>query len=273
MGAKHAWIGFNDMPEGASSRARELARFTAPMMLGIALLALPSFYFEDLQSNPARMAMGPRIDALIFVAFAVETASMAALSAIPWRYLAANWLKPVIVLVSGLGLLQALAMGVPGVHLLHLAYIGLLFAWLLDRVRHAFSGNAIPYAIVLGTGTVLLAGLGFYRIEPTVHSYGQGVWMAFSTAATSDFGDVVPTTPASRVLAAVVVVLGYAVFSLITARIAALFVGAGEKRAQQDMHCDIQALREEVRELRRELAMDRTGLRAGRRPTRRRRKS
>ncbi len=42
------------------------------------------------------------VDALLFVALAFETASMAVLSAIPWRYRAANWLKPVIVLVSGL---------------------------------------------------------------------------------------------------------------------------------------------------------------------------
>ncbi|MBS2132182.1 two pore domain potassium channel family protein (plasmid) [Burkholderia thailandensis] len=171
-----------------------------------------------------------------------------------FRYLAANWLKLLIIAATGLALLSAYLGRFPAVHLLHLAYIGLLFIWLLGRIRRAFSGNVIPYALLLGAGTILAAGIGFFLFEPTVRTYGEGIWLAFTTAATIGYGDYVPTTVISRTLAVAVVVVGYAVFSLVTAGIAALFVGAEEKQAQDELHSDIRSLRGEVRQLRRDLA-------------------
>jgi voltage-gated potassium channel len=128
-----------------------------------------------------------------------------------------------------------------------------VFAWLLGHVRAAFSRSVIPFASLLGAGAVLLAAVGFYRIEPTVHSYGQGVWLAFTTAATVGYGDIVPTSAAAKVLAALDVVVGYAVFSLITGGIAALFIGQAEKQARHALHCEVEALRDELRQSRIEL--------------------
>ncbi|MHB1666446.1 potassium channel family protein [Thiomonas sp.] len=258
MKTRTSWIGFNRVPAGERRAARALGRFAAPWMIGIALLAMPSFYLEDLQGNALYAGWGLRIDALIFAAFAAETALTAALCRRRWRYLAANWLKVFIVLVSGLALLGANRGWMPIVHLLHLLYIALVFAWLLGHVRRVFSDSVIPYAMLLGAGAVLLAGVGFYRIEPTIRTYGQGVWLAFTTAATVGYGDFVPTTAASRALAVLVVIGGYAVFSLVTAGIAAFFVGEGEKKAQCDIQDELRLLREEVRNLRRDLAASRS---------------
>jgi voltage-gated potassium channel len=90
-----------------------------------------------------------------------------------------------------------------------------------------------------------------------VHSYGQGVWLAFTTAATVGYGGIVPTSAAAKILAALDVVVGYAVFSLITGGIAALFVGQAEKRAQHALHSDVEALRDELRQWRIELTSGR----------------
>lgn len=251
--ARRSWIGFNKVPAGESGAVRALGRATAPWMAGIALLAMASFYLEDLQRSPALALWGPRIDGFIFAAFALEMACMLALCRKPARYLRANWLKLVIVASSGLVLGGARLHAMPIAHLLHLIYVALVFAWLLGHVRAAFSRSVIPFATLLGVGAVLLAAVGFYRIEPTVHSYGQGVWLAFTTAATVGYGDIVPTSAASKVLAALDVVVGYAVFSLITGGIAALFVGQAEKRARHALHCDVEALRNELRQWRIEL--------------------
>jgi voltage-gated potassium channel len=126
-------------------------------------------------------------------------------------------------------------------------------ARLLASVRTLLSTNAIPYAFVLGLVTLAIAGAGFYWLEPTVHSFGEGLWLAFITGATVGYGDYVPTTPASRMFAVVMVIVGFTVFTLVTASISALFVGEDEKRLRREMHQNIQELRREIAEMRAEL--------------------
>jgi voltage-gated potassium channel len=100
---------------------------------------------------------------------------------------------------------------------------------------------------------LLLAGVGFYFLEPTVHSLGEGLWLAFVTGSTVGYGDVVPTTTASRIFAVVMVLVGFALLSMVTATISAFFIGEDEKRTRREMHKDVRELRREVRELRDEL--------------------
>ncbi len=98
-----------------------------------------------------------------------------------------------------------------------------------------------------------LAGAGFYWLEPGIHSYADGVWLAFTTIATVGYGDLVPTTAASKVFAVFIVLLGYAMFSLVTANIAALFVEEDEEQLEQQLHADIRALSCEIHALRMEM--------------------
>jgi voltage-gated potassium channel len=107
--------------------------------------------------------------------------------------------------------------------------------------------------LVVSAGLLAVAGAGFYWLEPRVPTYADGLWLAFTTGATVGYGDLVPSTPASRIFAVFVVLLGYAVFSVVTASIAALFIGEDERRFQKELHADIRALHEEVAALRREL--------------------
>lgn len=62
--------------------------------------------------------------------------------------------------------------------------------------------------------------------------------------------DIVLTTAASRIFAAFMVLLGYAMLSLVTASIAAMFVGEDEKQLRREMHRDIRSLQTEIRHLR-----------------------
>jgi voltage-gated potassium channel len=47
--------------------------------------------------------------------------------------------------------------------------------------------------------------------------------------------------------------LGYALFSVVTASIAALLVGEDEKKLRRELHTDMRILREEIASLRAEL--------------------
>ena len=73
--------------------------------------------------------------------------------------------------------------------------------------------------------------------------------LAFVTGATIGYGDFVPTTTASRLFAGLMVVLGFTLFSLVTASIAAFFIGEDEKLLRREMHQDIHKLRDDIAQL------------------------
>lgn len=102
-----------------------------------------------------------------------------------------------------------------------------------------------------------MAGGGFYWLEPQVHSFADGLWLAFTTGATVGYGDIVPSTPASKVFAVFIVLMGYALLSLVTASIAALLVGEDEKLIRRELHADMRLLLREIDALRGEIAAQR----------------
>jgi voltage-gated potassium channel len=55
---------------------------------------------------------------------------------------------------------------------------------------------------------LLLGGVGFWWLDPHVKTLSDGLWLAFTTAATVGYGDLVPSTHASRAFSVLVVLLG-----------------------------------------------------------------
>lgn len=221
-----------------------------PLVLAFALcLGTPAFYLALEESQAARRAAS----ALYLV--------MALLCAASWRARASDGRRAGVAHWFDLGLaLGALvcAWPTPGAWpplewALRLGYSGTVFARLLTLAGRALSGRKPLQLLLLAALLVAVSGAGFLWLEPRVASYADGVWLAFITGATVGYGDLVPSTPAARVLAAFIVLLGYALFSLATARIAALLVGEDERRAQRALHADLSLLRAEIAQLRAEL--------------------
>lgn len=71
------------------------------------------------------------------------------------------------------------------------------------------------------------------------------------------YGDMVPSSTASRIFSVFVVLLGYGILSLVTASVAAMFVGTQERKVEQeilrDMHREMKDLRQEIDRLRQEM--------------------
>lgn len=116
--------------------------------------------------------------------------------------------------------------------------------------------GGLPQLLGLGVGVLGLCGLGFWWLEPKALTFGDGLWLAFTTAATVGYGDIVPTTPAAKIFAVFVVLMGLAVLSLVTASIAALWVQTEERRIEhemlRDLHRELQLIRDELAASRRE---------------------
>jgi voltage-gated potassium channel len=118
--------------------------------------------------------------------------------------------------------------------------------------------RGLVYSLVLAMLILLLGGVGFWWLDPKVETLSDGLWLAFTTAATVGYGDLVPSTHASRGFSVVVVLLGLAVLSLVTASLAAIFVerevDEEERQIERDLMREIRHVRDEVAELRRALA-------------------
>jgi voltage-gated potassium channel len=118
--------------------------------------------------------------------------------------------------------------------------------------------QGLLYSLVLALLILLFGGVGFWLIDPRIHSFGDGLWLAFTTAATVGYGDLIPHTPLSRIFSVFVVLLGLAVLSLVTASLSAIFVEQEvheeEVAIKHDMALEMHQLRQEVRALREQLS-------------------
>jgi voltage-gated potassium channel len=130
-----------------------------------------------------------------------------------------------------------------------------------ESLRPWFWRGSLPYLLALAVAVLGLCGVGFWWLEPRAQSFGDGLWLAFTTAATVGYGDIVPSTPAAKIFAVFVVLMGFAVLSLVTAAIAAMWVQTEERRIEReilrDIHQQIHRLHSEIAALRREQGSER----------------
>ena len=119
---------------------------------------------------------------------------------------------------------------------------------LTQRINRSIRQGLISSALIAMV-IMVLGGLGFWWIDPKVATFTDGLWLAFTTAATVGYGDHVPSTDASRAFAVLVVVLGLAVLSLVTASIAALFVQNEERQIEHKLLQAIHASQMQIERL------------------------
>jgi voltage-gated potassium channel len=219
------------------------------------VMTIPAFYLAML--SMARSA-----------AVALYLMAAAASAAVIWTEVRAKWRRAsvrsvyahhqlALLLVGAMLLSAALPLGdsvdVLGVRL---ATALLIIMRVVESVQPRFWRGSMAYVVTLAIGVLGLCGLGFWWLEPRARTFGDGLWLAFTTAATVGYGDIVPSTPAAKIFAVFVVLMGFAVLSTVTASIAASWVQSEERRIEReilkDLHAQLRVIRDELIELRRE---------------------
>ena len=210
----------------------------------------------------------------IWVVFILDFALRLILAPDKSDYLKANWLTALALVVPALRVFRIFRV----VRVLRAARAtrGLrLFRVLssLNRGMRALGSTmrrrGFGYVVALTVIVTLLGGAGMYAFEKQLpnggglNSYGEAVWWTAMLLTTLG-SEYWPQTPEGRVLCFILGVYGLAVFGYVTATIATFFVGrdaeseeaelAGAKSVEA-LQTDISALRDEVRNLTRALAL------------------
>ena len=216
------------------------------------LMAIPAFYLELLATSHSMFVTARSLYAVMATVCSTAAVQTARSSRAPPR----SVVRRVFDLAIICGAMLSVIAGAPPWSSFEwswkLAFMAMIASRIVMTLRVHFQPNRLAWLPLAGAMVLLLGGAGFYVLEPRVHNYAEGLWLAFESSATVGYGDIAPTTPASRIFAVFVVLLGYGLLSLVFARLAAWLIGNEERRLRSEMHRDIKALHEELRALRRE---------------------
>jgi voltage-gated potassium channel len=231
-------------------------------LLFLALLMAPllvaQYAFEP--SDDANTA----IDGTFFViwaVFAVELSVRTYLAEKRISYLIRHWYDVLIVVVPFLRPLR-IARSARAVRLLRIGRMAPFLVRAAANARHLMRHRGLEW-IMLGGVAIVFAGAGLVLAfenggSGNIDDYGTALWWAMATVTTVGYGDSVPQTAEGRGIAVVLMLVGIAFFSWVTANIAAFLVefGGGEVRGvtTHDLMAKLEELEEEIRALRLERA-------------------
>ncbi len=248
-------VGLRLAPASAVRAVQIERKWRLPALLAL-VATVPAFYVELLNAAPSLLPALSYLMAAIVLGSALWHTAQATPNAA--THVRANLLD--LVLVAGL-LASAVAppsLGSDGALLLRLVVAILSVMRMVWGLQRLVTRGGTVYLVALAFLVLLLCGVGFWWLEPSTPTLADGLWLAFTTAATVGYGDVVPTTPASKIFAVFVVLLGFGVLTLVTAAIATTWIETEERRIEREilhdlrrqigtLHADLAALRSEVR--------------------------
>jgi len=224
-----AWVGLAGVEQTDAPRAKYWQERLQRPIAGIALLVVVG-YLLDSSDHPLWQRVATYLDGAIFIAFFAETIWMMHVSRHPLRYLFGNWMNVVILVSSLASAFGSATQWIALARVLRAATSGMLLAQMLSRFRVLFTRRGGPLLVGVTVFVLLTFGAMFYWLEPAIETYWDGLWLAFITGTTIGYGDMVPKTPAGRVVAAFSALIGLSLLALFTARIVSLFLGDDESQ-------------------------------------------
>ncbi|MDP9356591.1 MAG: potassium channel family protein [Chloroflexota bacterium] len=219
-------------PSRTERRAAWLARlerWTEWPLTALALALVPILlapYLLSLSDDTLSVLIG--LDYLIWGIFAADLLVKLTVAPHRLRYLRAHWFDVVLVALPMLRPLRVVR-SLRAVRVLRAGRAGVAAARGLVGVRRALTRRGVHYTAATALVVVVAAGALVTAIErdapdASIRTLSDGLWWAATTVTTVGYGDTYPTTPAGRGVAVALMVLGIALFGVLTANLAALLV-------------------------------------------------
>ncbi len=194
-------------------------RVSDPVMVVLAIVSIPLMalpWIADVSAGQERAAAS--VDWLIWGVFAAELIVKTYLAPRRVNYVITHWYDVLIVVLPFLRVLRLLALAVKATAGAHEVF-----------VRHGFH-----YALLAGLLIFVACAAAVTWLEKdaggNINSFPEALWWAATTVTTVGYGDTFPTTPWGRGVGVVLMLVGIALFGLLTANISAFFVEAHERQ-------------------------------------------
>lgn len=120
---------------------------------------------------------------------------------------------------------------------LKFARLSAYFARFYKRVRFFFEINGLKYMVLVCLVCIVFGGIAIHFTEGM--NFFDGLWWSFVTATTVGYGDISPATPAGRVVAAVLMIVGIGLIGSLTSTITALFFQRHERTTKHDAKSEL----------------------------------
>lgn len=227
----HQWIGLAGVDANENPRALRWARRLEIPTMGIALWILVVWYLETRHGlHPTHSYL---LDFSVWAYFVFETSLLFALVSHRWIYLRNNWLNLVII-TAGLPVLWGYLPYATGLRSLRLLiFLGLLLQ-LSGSLKKVLARNHLGMTLGISALAVVIAGYLMAGIDPGIKTAEDGIWWAIVTVSSVGYGDVVPTTTAGRLFASILILLGMALFSIVTANLSVFFISQAEQSGDME---------------------------------------
>jgi voltage-gated potassium channel len=243
------WLGLGGVSPEDNAAALHWQGRLHWLMVGIALMSVPAYLLATAELGPIWHEVSSVLDFVILVAFTAELVWMMHVSSHPWRYFFENWLNVVIIAGAAAAAFGAATEWIAVVRSMRAAVALLVVLRTAAEFRFLFTRKGAPMLVGMAFLTMLGLGALFFWLDPAIKTFWDGLWLAFITGATVGYGDVVPTTGGTRLLAVLTVLVGVALMTLFTANVVSFFVGGEESRNRESLQQDIVALRAQIEQL------------------------
>ncbi len=191
----------------------------------------------------------------IWFFFVAETTVMFHLTTNKKDYLLKNWMNLVIIVVG----IPPIWLHTPLIAALRILQLLLMLRLLLpfwDSAITILSRNRLGTTLIVAFIITIFWGILMSIIDPDIKTPWDGIWLAWETVTTVGFGDVIPTSFLGRLMDILLMIMGLALLSLLTANFSAYFIGQNTdvlKREEDETHVMLKEMQQQLTTIQHEL--------------------
>lgn len=234
------FVGLGGVDEQENETAKRWGRrLEAPMVLA-AIWILIDWYLQAKGLEKGYITFAS--DWLIWLVFLTELVVMFFVVDDRIRYLRHNWMSPLIVL-AGLPVLWGVDTFYAGIlRTMRLVLtIGIFFRVSKD-VRDLLSRHNLGITLFVCFVILIVSGLLISGIDPAFETPMDGLWWAWVTVTTVGYGDLVPATTEGRIFGSILILMGIAMFSMLTASFSVFFIEQDERELSEKEERNLQRI-------------------------------
>tara|TARA_Y100001970_G_scaffold138948_1_gene170936 strand:+ start:467 stop:865 length:399 start_codon:yes stop_codon:yes gene_type:complete len=124
----------------------------------------------------------------------------------------------------------------------------------LSLLLRVFNNKRLRTVLSLILFFIVLFGFIFFRTEPDVKSFSDGLWWALVTITTVGYGDITPMTSIGRLVASALMFLGLGLIASLTAVISVKFIQSFvDHHTNDDVLEKLEEMQKDIDEIKRKI--------------------